>query len=82
MGLRISETDSAQEMKMKQTDECKTSYPIIGACLRLSENLQRIIITLVNNEHCSISHHQQGRIDFNTVNPTLPTGKDFLIHSL
>ena len=25
------------------------------------------------------SHHQQGRIDFNTVNPSLPTGKDFLI---
>ena len=33
-------------------------------------------------EHQSISHHQQGRIDFNTVNPSLPTGKDFLIHSL
>ena len=23
---------------------------------------------------------QQGRIDFNTVNPSLPTGMDFLIH--
>ena len=33
-------------------------------------------------KHQSISHHQQGRIDFNTVNPSLPTGKDFLIHSL
>ena len=31
---------------------------------------------------CAISHHQQGRIDFNTVNPSLSTGKDFLIHSL
>ena len=30
----------------------------------------------------SICHHQQGRIDFNTVNPSLSTGKDFLIHSL
>ena len=30
----------------------------------------------------AISHHQQGRIDFNTVNPSLSTGKDFLIHSL
>ena len=29
-----------------------------------------------------ICHHQQGRIDFNTVNPSLSTGKDFLIHSL
>ena len=29
----------------------------------------------------AFSHHQ-GRIDFNTVNPSLPTGKDFLIHSL
>ena len=28
----------------------------------------------------SISHPQQGRIDFNTVNPSLPTGMDFLIH--
>ena len=27
-------------------------------------------------------HHQQGRIDFNTGNPSLSTGKDFLIHSL
>ena len=27
-------------------------------------------------------HHQQGRIDINTVNPSLSTGKDFLIHSL
>ena len=32
--------------------------------------------------YCSICHHQQGRIDFNTVNPSLSTGKDFLIHSL
>ena len=32
--------------------------------------------------HCTICHHQQGRIDFNTVNPSLSTGKDFLIHSL
>ena len=30
----------------------------------------------------AICHHQQGRIDFNTVNPSLSTGKDFLIHSL
>ena len=30
----------------------------------------------------SICHHQQGRIDFTTVNPSLSTGKDFLIHSL
>ena len=29
----------------------------------------------------AICHHQQGRIDFNTV-PSLSTGKDFLIHSL
>ena len=28
------------------------------------------------------SHRQQGRIDFNTINPSLSTGKDFLIHSL
>ena len=27
-------------------------------------------------------HHQQGRIDFNTVNPSLSAGKDLLIHSL
>ena len=26
----------------------------------------------------SFCHHQQGRIDFNTANPSLPTGKDFL----
>ena len=30
----------------------------------------------------TISHHQQGRIDFNTVNPSLSTGKDFHIYSL
>jgi hypothetical protein len=30
----------------------------------------------------TFSHHQQGRIDFNTVNPSLPMGKDLLIHSL
>ena len=29
-----------------------------------------------------ICHHKQGRIDFNTVNPSLSTGKDFPIHSL
>ena len=28
----------------------------------------------------SFSHHRQGRIDFNTVNPSLPGGMDFLIH--
>ena len=28
----------------------------------------------------SFSHPQQGRINFNTVNPSLPTGMDFLIH--
>ena len=32
--------------------------------------------------HSSICHHQQGRIDFTTVNPSLSTGKDFRIHSL
>jgi len=31
-------------------------------------------------EDMSFSHHQQGRIDFNTVNPSLPRGMDFLIH--
>ena len=30
----------------------------------------------------SFPHHQQGRIDFNTVNPSLCAGKDLLIHSL
>ena len=30
--------------------------------------------------HGSFSHHQQGRVHFDTVN--LPTGKDFLFHSL
>ena len=30
----------------------------------------------------SFSHHQQGRIDFNTVNSSLSAGKDLLIHSL
>ena len=29
---------------------------------------------------CTFSHPQQGRIDFNTVNPSLSTGMDFLIH--
>ena len=28
----------------------------------------------------SFSHPQQGRIDFNTVNPSLSRGMDFLIH--
>ena len=28
----------------------------------------------------TFSHPEQGRIDFNTVNPSLPTGMDFLIH--
>ena len=28
----------------------------------------------------TFSHPQKGRIDFNTVNPSLPTGMDFLIH--
>ena len=32
--------------------------------------------------HSLNPHHQQGRIDFDTVNPFLSTGKDFLIHSL
>ena len=30
--------------------------------------------------HPTFSHPQQGRIDFNTVNPSLSTGMDFLIH--
>ena len=32
--------------------------------------------------HFSFPHHQQGRIDFNTVNPSLSAGKDLLMHSL
>ena len=28
----------------------------------------------------SFSHPQQGRVDFNTVNPSLSTGMDILIH--
>ena len=35
---------------------------------------------LAMNREMSFSHPQQGRIDFNTVNPSLPTGMDFLIH--
>ena len=31
--------------------------------------------------YLSFSHHWQGRIDFNTINPSLSTGLDFLIHS-
>ena len=30
--------------------------------------------------HSAFSHPQQGRIDFNTVNPSLSRGMDFLIH--
>ena len=30
----------------------------------------------------AFSHHQPGRIDFNTVNTNHPTRKDFLIQSL
>jgi len=30
----------------------------------------------------SFPHHQQGRIDFNTVNLSLSAGKDLLMHSL
>ena len=33
-----------------------------------------------STQHFSFSHHQQGRIDFSTVNPSLSTGMDFLIH--
>ena len=30
----------------------------------------------------SFPHHQQGRIEFNTINPSLSAGKELLIHSL
>ena len=30
----------------------------------------------------TLSHHQQGKIDFNIANPCLHTGKDFMIQSL
>ena len=36
----------------------------------------------IHSPHHTICHHQQGRIAFNTVNPSLSTGKDFLIHFL
>ena len=32
--------------------------------------------------HSTFSHHRQGRVDFNTVNPSLSTGKDFLIQPM
>ena len=31
-------------------------------------------------QYLSFSHPQQGRIDFNTVHPSLPSEMDFLIH--
>ena len=40
------------------------------------------MVTITALLHATFSHHQQGRIDFNTVNPYLSTGKGFLIHSL
>ena len=36
--------------------------------------------SITNFHKKAFSHPQQGRIDFNTVNPSLPTGMDFLIH--
>ena len=33
------------------------------------------------DNYFTFSHHQQDRIDFSIVNPSLSTGKDFLIHS-
>ena len=39
-------------------------------------------VSTIVNQYQTFSHHQQGRIGFNTVNPSLSTGKDFLIHSL
>ena len=38
------------------------------------------LLNLNQRRHFTFSHPQQGRIDFNTVNPSLPTGMDFLIH--
>ena len=39
-------------------------------------------ITRAERMDFPFSHNQQGRIDFNTVNPSLPTRKDFPIHAL
>ena len=36
---------------------------------------------LLRMRECTFSHPQQGWIDFNTANPSLPTEMDFLIHS-
>ena len=47
-----------------------------------SQGLVQITFCNLRQIHFTFSHHQQGRIDFNTVNPSLSTGKDFLIHSL
>ena len=52
---------------------------IVGFCFGLAiYNVRAFYL----EQYCPICHHQQGRIDFNTVNPSLSTGKDFLIHSL
>ena len=64
----------------------RTSYFKCSGALQLSSALW-VVLNIVS-AHCQeegcigFSHHQQGRIDFNTVNPSLSTGKDFLIHSL
>ena len=44
--------------------------------------LRQALFTMSCLVHLSFPHHQQGRIDFNTVNPSLSAGKDLLIHSL
>ena len=57
---------------------------ITHVCFTDNSTLTLILATLriVVSTHQSFSHHQKGRIDSNTVNPSLSTGKDFLIHSL
>ena len=61
---RIISTTSTGEMKTS----CKEN---LGCGMPEYRNILGLVLG------CAISHHQQGRIDFNTVNPSLPTGKDF-----
>ena len=45
-------------------------------------NFQATVRTKEEEQQCmyTFSHPQRGSIDFNTVNPSLPRGMDFLIH--
>ena len=65
--------------KRKRAEVENEEFEPEEAFLKIGSNLRQVLL-LSFTVSPSFSHHRQGRIDFTTVNPSLPTGMDFVIH--